>query len=189
MYKDIACRYFEKPGPKNTKDTLVAVSKRAKELGIKTVVLATTKGDTAFEALDVFGPEIQIVAVTHWTGYRGPNDQELSQEKRGELQSKGCAVFTGQHAFSGVGRSVREKFGTYQLGEIIANALKVFGEGTKVAIEVSLMAADAGMVRTGEDAIAIGGTGTGADTALVLQPVNSNKFFDLVVKEIICKPA
>ena len=33
-----------------------------------------------------------------------------------------------------------------------------------------------------------GGTGRGADTAVVLRPVNSGDFFDLKVKEILCKP-
>ena len=58
----------------------------------------------------------------------------------------------------------------------------------KVVIEISVMAADAGLVRTDEDIIAIGGSGGGADTAVVLKPVNSNDFFDLKVKEILCKP-
>jgi len=43
------------------------------------------------------------------------------------------------------------------------------------------------LVRTDEDIIAIGGSGRGADTAVVLRPVNSNTFFDLKVKEILCQ--
>ena len=52
-----------------------------------------------------------------------------------------------------------------------------------------IMAADAGLVRTDEDVISIGGTGKGADTALLIQPANSSNFFDLKIKEIICKPS
>ncbi len=51
------------------------------------------------------------------------------------------------------------------------------------------MAADAGLVRTDEDIIAIAGTRSGADTAIVVRPVNSQDFFDLKVKEILCKPS
>ena len=40
----------------------------------------------------------------------------------------------------------------------------------KVVLEIAAMAADAGLVRTDEDVICIGGTGRGADTAVVLQP-------------------
>jgi hypothetical protein len=50
------------------------------------------------------------------------------------------------------------------------------------------MAADAGLIRTDEEAIGIGGSGGGADAAVVLQPANTHTFFDLRVKEIICKP-
>jgi hypothetical protein len=66
--------------------------------------------------------------------------------------------------------------------------LRVFGQGTKVVCEIALMAADAGLVRTDEDVVVIGGTGRGADTVVVLRPVNSTDFFDLKVKEILCKP-
>ena len=77
---------------------------------------------------------------------------------------------------------------TYTIGDIIANTLYIFGQGMKVACEIALMAADSGLVRTDEDVISIAGTGHGADTALVLSPVNTHNFFDLKVKEILCKP-
>ena len=50
------------------------------------------------------------------------------------------------------------------------------------------MALDAGLVPYGEEIIAVAGSGTGADTALVITPAHSNNFFDTKVKEIICKP-
>jgi hypothetical protein len=76
----------------------------------------------------------------------------------------------------------------YLFEEVVANTLRMFGQGMKVVCEITLMAADAGLVRTDEDIIVIGGTGRGADTAVVLKPVNSEDFFDLKVKEILCKP-
>jgi hypothetical protein len=66
--------------------------------------------------------------------------------------------------------------------------LRMFGQGMKVACEIATMAADAGLVRTDEEIIAIGGTGRGADTAIVLQPSYTHRFFNLRIKEIICKP-
>jgi hypothetical protein len=191
LYNDIPCRYFKKPGPQNTREVMKAVFNRAKELGINNILVATCSGNTAFAALEVLGKEsdFKITAVTHVTGFQKPNHQELSEETRRELEAKGITVLTCQHAFGGIGRAVRNKLSTFQIDEIIAFALRTFGEGTKVAIELALMAADAGLVRTGEDVISIGGTGKGADTALVLLPANSFCFFDLKVKEIICKPA
>lgn len=188
-YFDISCRYFHKPGGKNTRAVLEVALKRAKELSIKKVLVATCSGRTAFEAYDIMGKDVKIIAITHVTGYVRPDFQELSEHDRADLESKGVAVLTCQHAFGGVGRGVRNKLSSYQIDEIMAYTLRVFGQGTKVAIELALMAADAGLIRTDEDVISIGGTGKGADTALILKPANSAYFFDLKVKEIICKPS
>ena len=65
---------------------------------------------------------------------------------------------------------------------------RAFGQGMKVVLEITTMAADGGLIGTDQDVIAIAGTGRGADLAVVLRPVNSNDFFDLKVKEILCKP-
>jgi len=66
--------------------------------------------------------------------------------------------------------------------------LRIFGEGMKVVCEITLMAADAGWIRTDEPVLAIAGTGHGADTAAILRPANAQDFFDLRVNEILCKP-
>jgi hypothetical protein len=189
LYHDVPCRYFIQPGGKNTNAVLEAVSRRAKELSIEKVLIATCSGRTAFEALKVLDKNIKIVAVTHVTGYAKPNFQELDEKDRRELESHGVTVLTCQHAFGGVGRGVRNKLATYQVDEIMAYTLRIFGQGVKVAIELALMAADAGLVRTDEDIISMGGTARGIDAALVLQPANSSFIFDLKVKELICKPA
>ena len=120
--------------------------------------------------------------------FRGPNIQECTEENRRLVESKGGVVLTAAHAFGGISRAMRNKFKTYVTGDIISNTLYVFGEGMKVACEIALMAADSGSVRTDEEIISIGGTGLGADTAVVLTPVNTRDFFDLKVKEILCKP-
>jgi len=180
--------YFAAAGPVNTRAVLQAAAKRFKESRIHHVLVATCSGKTALEAREVFPPDAPIIAVTHVTGFAAPNTQELSNENRLALEEKGVTLFTGQHAFGGVGRAVRNKLNTYQVDEIMAYTLRTFGQGTKVAIEIALMTADAGLVRTDEDVIAIGGTAEGCDTALVLQPTNSYRFLDLKVREIICKP-
>ncbi|MFC1532446.1 pyruvate kinase alpha/beta domain-containing protein [Thermodesulfobacteriota bacterium] len=186
---DVRCRYFRKPGAGNTIEVLETAGRRAGELSIKKVLVATTSGKTALTAVEILGPGIDIITVSHVTGSREPNKQELEKENREELESKGVKILTCQHAFGGVGRAVRYKLSTFQLDEIIAYTLRTFGQGTKVAIEIALMAADAGLVRTDVDVISIGGSRQGADTALVLQPANSFHFFDLKVREVICKPA
>ncbi|MBC7263532.1 MAG: hypothetical protein H5T64_04140 [Chloroflexi bacterium] len=179
--------YFAKPGRGNTDAVLQIAKRRADELGIRSILVASTFGDTGVAAAELF-TGYDLVVVTHSTGFAAPNAQELTPENRARIEALGAKILTCQHAFGGVGRAVRKKWGTYELEEIVANTLRIFGEGTKVCVEIALMAADAGLVRTGEPCIAIAGTGRGADTALVLQPANAQSFFDLRVMEILCKP-
>ena len=57
-----------------------------------------------------------------------------------------------------------------------------------MAVECAIMAADAGMLSGGK-VISIGGTGRGADTALVMTPGHADKLFEnVIIHEIICKP-
>ncbi len=184
---ELKTTYFENPGKENTEEVLRIVKQRAGELGIKTIVVASTVGDTAVKATDVFGG-FKIIAVSHFTGYRGPDTQEFTEENKKIVESKGGIVFTSTHAFGGLSMAMRKKYNTYVIGDIVANILRIFGEGMKVVCEIAVMAADGGLVHTDEDIIAIAGTGRGADTAVVLRPVSSWDFFDLKVKEILCKP-
>jgi len=179
--------YFDNPGPENTEEVLRIARARAEELGIKTIVVATTVGNTAVRATEVF-EGLRVVVVTHYTGMRGPNIQEFTDKNRQKVESKGGVVLTTMHAFTGIGGAMRKKFNMYLLGDVIANTLRTFGQGMKVVCEISMMAADAGLVSVDEDIIAIAGTGRGADMAVVLKPVNTIDFFDLRVKEILCKP-
>ena len=183
----VAVAYFDKPGRQNTTRTLELARQRAEQLGIKTILVATTSGETAVAASELL-QEYKVVAVTHSTGFRDPNVQELESEHQALIEKSGAKILTCQHAFGGVNRAVRRKLDTYLTDEIIAYTLRTFGQGMKVCMEITLMAADAGLVAVGEPCIAIGGTGRGADTAVVLAPANAQSFFDLRVMEILAKP-
>jgi len=179
--------YFENPGRENTEEVLHIAKRRAEELGIKTIVVASTKGNTAVKAVDIL-KGLRVIVVSHVTGYSATDTQTFTEENRRIVEDKGGTVITAAHAFAGLSRAMRHKYNMYVLGEIVADTLRIFGQGTKVACEIALMAVDSGLVRTDEDVIAIGGTGRGADTALVLRPANTHQFFDLKVKEVVCKP-
>jgi len=184
--------YFEKPGgEENTAATLALVKARAKALGIKTIVVASTVGGTAVKAVNAF-KGFKVIVVTHVTGMREPNTQEFTEENRKIVEKKDGIIVTAAHAFGAIHRSLGATGAppapTSAVGDIIAMTLRNFGQGMKVVCEIAAMAADAGLVRTDEEIIAVGGTGRGADTAVVLQPSYSHRFFNLRVKEIICKP-
>jgi hypothetical protein len=186
--------YFEKPGgEENTVQTLALARQRAEALGIKAFVVASTTGATAVKAVEAL-KGYKVVVVTHVTGMREPNMQTFTEENREIVAEKGGLFVTAAHAFGGIHRALAAPAQGFPyppsqaIGDIIALTLRTFGQGMKVALEIAAMAADAGLVRVDEEVISIGGTGRGADTAVVLQPGNVHRFFTTRVKEIICKP-
>jgi uncharacterized protein len=180
--------YFSDPGEASTLRTLELAARRAGELGIETLLIATTSGETGVKAIHVL-PNFDLVLVSHSYGFSKPDEQELTEENRRLIENSNARLLTCTHTFGGVGRAVRKKFATYELEELIASTLRLFGQGMKVAVEMALMAADAGLVRTDTPVVSVAGTGSGADTAVVLIPSHAQNFFDLRVLEVICMPA
>ena len=178
--------YFEKMGKVNTIETLVNSKKRALELGIRQVLVASNHGYTAKEAARIFeGTGIEVIAVTISEGFKEEGGCMTSSERQ-ELGKVGVKVLTSQLSLSG---GVGEAF----LGEnsplsIVSSTLYCFSQGMKVAIEIAVMAAEAGYVPTDKEVISIAGTNEGADTAIVLVPSYARKFKELRVREILCKP-
>ena len=180
--------YFDEIVDGNTEKTLAAAKKRADELGIKEIVVSSTRGVTALKALDFFGEGYKVVVVTHSAGFREPGKIEMADEAKEEIQAKGGIVLTTIHAFAGVDRAINKKFNTVGPSELVANVLRMFGQGMKVCVETVYMAADSGLLSMDSDVVSIAGTGKGCDTAIVVKPAHLNDMFDLYVKEIICKP-
>lgn len=176
---------FEKAGKKNTKEAVAAALKKAQELGIKNLVVASCSGETVKAFLPT---KLNIVCVTHQVGFKHPGEDEMPKEVRHFLQNEGVQVLTTTHLLAGVDRALRFKFQGVYPAEIMADTLRMFGQGVKVCVEVAVMALDAGLIPYEEEIIAVGGSGKGADTAMVLSPAHSPYIFDTNIKEIICMP-
>jgi uncharacterized protein len=183
--------YFAKPGgEENTKNTLALAKVRADELGIKTIIVATTEGKTAVRAVEAF-KGFKVIVVTHAGGYAGPNTQELTAENRKAIEAGKGIILTTTHALGGIQRALAPTMPppiSLAVGDVTAMALRMFGQGMKVCCEIAAMAADAGLVKVDEEAVSIGGSGRGADTAVVLTPSYVHRFYQMKVHEIICKP-
>lgn len=178
--------HFDQPGKTNTEQTLSLAYKRGKKLGLKEVVVASTKGDTAYKALEIF-TGFKIIVVTYHCGFKEPFKNIMKGEVKQDLIKKGASVVSATHALSGVERAIFKKHSGIYPALLIADTLRLFGQGTKVAVEISIMAADAGEL-SGNDIVSIGGSGRGADAALILKPANQSDLFDMRIREIICKP-
>jgi hypothetical protein len=186
-----AVLYFDKPGKGNTASALAAGARRAKELSLSHLVVASASGETAL-ALHAEakrqGWAGALVCVTHHVGFTGPGEDEMGGKMRERLCGLGFTLVTGTHALSGPERSFRLKFKGISPLEIIAETLRLFGQGVKVCAEIAVMACDAGAVTAGQDALFFGGTGEGADAACVITPAGQSAFLDLRIREIVCKP-
>ena len=180
--------YFNVPGAQNTDQVFRLVKKYAQVEGIKDIVVASTTGETGAKASQVL-KGFNVVVVTHHFGFPESGTHELMEENRRKILKNGAKILTATHALSGVERAIRKKFGTIMPLELIAHTLRLFGEGTKVCVEITLMAADAGLIPEDRNVIAMAGTSRGVDTALVIKPASPSRFFDLEVKEIIAKPS
>lgn len=177
---------FKNSGKDNTEETIRGALKSAKEKEIKHIVIASSSGETALNLKGIF--EHNLVCVTHVNGYKLPGETEMTLEVRKELQKSGIKILTTTHVLSGAERGLSNKFGGIYPVEIIAHTLRMLGQGTKVCVEISVMALDAGLIPYGEPVIAIGGSSKGADTAVVITPSHASHILDTKIHEIICKP-
>ena len=184
--------YFEKPGPANTADAARFAVERAKELGLATIVVASSTGKTAQVFFDAMkGTGLSLVVVTHVMGFSKPGEWEFSETIAQDLRKQGVKIVTGTHALSGLERALSRspKVGGASRTEAIAEALRrIVAVGLKVAVECVLIAADQRSVGIESEVVAVGGTGSGADTVCVIRPAYTASFFDLQVREIVAMP-
>ena len=173
--------YFVTAGKENTLEVLRLVKERAQARGISKVVLASTRGDTARAAVEVFGrSDIRLVVVPHQFGFG--SQQRFPQQLVTELEKRGHRVHFGTMLFH-----TEDLYGV-RTPRLMATLLRTFCQGIKVCVEIILMACDGGLIEAGEKVIAVAGTGAGADTAIVATSAPSTRLTELRVHEIICKP-
>ncbi len=174
--------YFKKGGKGCTDDALMIAKEYCETHNTDSIVVASTTGYTAEKAADIFENK-NLVIVTHVYGFRKSNSVEFPEDLRKALRDRGVKMITAAHAMGGV-----NNLADSSIGSIIANTLRTFSQGTKVCLEIAAEAADSGHVNTKDEIIAIGGTGRGADTVMVIKPEISRRFFDMEVKKILALP-
>ncbi len=180
--------YFRTAGAQNTKALLKTVKEYINKEKIENILIATTTGETGAEAAKAFKDK-NVAVVTHCHGFQEPGKFELKEDFKKEILANGAKILTATHALSSAERAISKKFGTLEPLELISSTLRLMGEGTKVCVEITLMATDAGLIPVDKDVVAVAGTGNGVDTALRVKPANAARFFDLKIREVIAKPS
>jgi len=174
--------YFEEGGAQNTQATLDLVRERLDRKDIKKIVLASTTGDTARRAMEIFrDQDVKLIVVPHQFDFHRDSNA-FPEELAEELRRSGHQVHFGTMLFH------TDEFYGSRNATMMANLLRCFCQGFKVCFEIVFMAADAGLVAGGEKVMAVAGTGRGSDTALVMQAASTQHPRRLKVHEILCKP-
>jgi len=181
--------YCDSTGRGNTELVLAAAKKRAMELKIRDVVVATTHGGTAIKAKEVFSDhKLNLIAVGIAEGYK-ENGWCFTDVERKRLETAGIKPLVVSHALGdGVASSFTEKSGGRSSEEVVRDTLYRFGQGMKVCVEIVLMAADAGLIPMDKEVMAIAGTAGGTDTCIIVKPAYPRKFYEFEIREIVAKP-
>jgi hypothetical protein len=181
---------FDQKGTENTVPTLELAKSNAEELNIKDIVIASTWGNTISEAIKIFDPaEYNLTCVIHNYGFNDQEDQEFPEDLRTELIQKGVKFVIGSLPFSGISSSLLKIYSHLDSIALFARLLRsTIGDGVKVAMEIVMMAVDAGAIKQKQEVLAIAGSSTGADTCCLIRSASSRFFQDLRVEAILAKP-
>ncbi|MEM3716193.1 MAG: pyruvate kinase alpha/beta domain-containing protein [Candidatus Bathyarchaeia archaeon] len=166
--------YFKDPGPKNTDTVLDCVLRRVKEGDVKTVVVASTSGETGVKFAKALKGLCNVIVVSH---------EEMKQEHKEEILRLGGKPLDKTH------------LPLHARGmDAVRNSFYTLGQGFKVCVEIILIASDLGELNPGEDVIAAAGTGRGSDTAIVARACKTSDMFSgdkskrLEIREILAMP-
>jgi hypothetical protein len=170
--------YFDRPGPENTDEVMAVVRGRVAGGDIQHVAVATTSGRTALRAAEIIdSPGAHICAIAfqsdYWPEYGKPDEQSTKK-----AESLGV-------------RFIPDKPKVAYWHEVdgeSADTLRKFGQGIKVAVEVIMMAVEAGLIPAGAKAIGVGGSSRGADAAVVASASGPDNLGEFFVHEILAKP-
>lgn len=189
--------YFNKPGFRNTNSVIKAVKKRIECEDIEYIIVPATTGKTANQFSHKLGELAKIITISE-------NEvvlacKRLSSTDKG-LQGKRILKYFEKKSddTKDLHRKIFDLTFLPICGEawnVAREVLYAFGQGMKVAIEVSLAAVEIKKVKPYIKVIAVGGTGEGADIAIVVKTAPQNEAFGkdpekrLSIEEILAMPS
>jgi hypothetical protein len=188
--------YFLNPGEENTDLVVEAVTKYIERSEIRDVVVASTSGATALKFARALKDEARIICVSESPFRRewGNEYPCLDPKIKEELEKLGVIVLDKVPYVLHGSLYETSKYSFPTPETVFKETLYAFGQGMKVAVEVVLSAVDCGVLEPFKDVIGVGGSGVGADTAIVVRSTYPGTVFSkekekrLEIREIIAMP-
>ncbi|MEM4246191.1 MAG: hypothetical protein QW390_02730 [Candidatus Bathyarchaeia archaeon] len=189
--------YFQRPGPENTSQLISVVRERIGIGDLNIVVVPSTTGKTAELFERELGGEAEIVEISEdetasmckvVANREGGLLRKLIESRLDEASRRGDPIFRRDAYDLTLLPFCGKKF------DAVSNILYAFGQGMKVAIEISIAAVETSKVKPYIEVISVGGTGQGADTAIVVRTSTQEDAFGkianrrLSILEIIAMP-
>jgi uncharacterized protein len=187
--------YFLQEGRDNLPECLKIAFQAARQQSIEKIVIFTARGEGVQMALENFCPleeygKIRLVAVTFPQGKEfslegKALEVKIPEETKKLLASHNVPIIRAHLPFDPIAPPFRDRGVLAQDLSLVESALNIFGGGMSLCVQAVILACDAGAVDLGEHVIAMT-----SDTAILVQAAATRRMLrELVVREILCKPA
>lgn len=187
--------YFLQEGRENLHECLKIAFHAAKLQNVEKIVIFTAQGDGILQALNNFCslPEyekIKLVAVTFpqgkaFTAEGKPMVVRISDEAARAMKEHNIPIVRAHLPFDPIAPPFRDRGVLAQDLSLVESALNIFGGSMSLCVQATTLACDAGVIDLEEHVIAMT-----SDTAILVQASPTARMLrELVIREILCKPA
>lgn len=187
--------YFLQEGRDNLPECLKVAFQAAKQQNIEKIVIFTARGEGVQLALDHYCSleeykNIKLVAVTfpqgkEFTFDKKPLQIQFSPDTQRSMTERNIPLIKAHLPFDPIAPPFMDRGVLAQDLSLVESALNIFGGSMSLCVQAVVLACDAGAIGLGEHVIAMT-----SDTAILVQASTTRRMLrELVVREILCKPA
>lgn len=187
--------YFLQEGRTNLPECLKIAFQAAKQQNVSKIVIFTARGEGVQLALEDFCPleeynNIRLVAVTfpqgkEFTSEGKPLNVHIPDDTQRLLGEHNVPIIRAHLPFDPIAPPFGDRGVLAQDLSLVESALNVFGGSMSLCVQAVILACDAGAIALGEHVIAMT-----SDTAILVQATTTRRMLkELVIREILCKPA
>jgi len=187
--------YFLQEGRANLSECLKIAFQAAKQQNVKKIVIFTARGEGVRLALENFCAMgeyqgVNVVAVTfpqgkEFTSEGKPLRVEMPEETEILLRDHDVPIIRAHLPFDPIAPPFKDRGVLAQDLSLVESALNIFGGSMSLCVQAVVLACDAGAIGLGEHVVAMT-----SDTAILVQASTTRRMLrELIVREILCKPA